>query len=512
MLSLPILAGIAFFLLHSSRFLQERAARDLGATLSLERQFIEQWMGERAGDIAVLADDPRVLSLPAPALRQLFAARLKASPLFASIAYVDASGHTLAGLTSAPGVDVSDRPYFKAAQRGESYITDVLQSRITGGKVIVVTAPVKDAQGAFRGLVYGTVDLGVLSTLLRTVEAESTSRTSLLQADGTRIAPLGRGRDYRPGDVLFDSAKARKPLRGVYRDQNGVRAVGAYQWLKGGAWLLVAERPESEILSMHAWILGVPLGGATLVFLIFGPVALRLARSLSGPLKRLEDHARQIEAGNYEMECLFFDEQRTPVEVRRLNQAYCLMVDRVRGALEELRQASLTDYLTGAANRKHLFHEGPRLVDVARRGGLPVSVLMFDLDHFKRVNDTHGHAAGDAVLKAFAALLHGSLRKSDLFARFGGEEFVVVAPNAGAVAAKELAERIRSAVELLAVPVDGASIAFTVSIGVATLEPKGDEGDPPDPLDPLAALLGRADEALYAAKSAGRNRVETLPL
>jgi len=182
---------------------------------------------------------------------------------------------------------------------------------------------------------------------------------------------------------------------------------------------------------------------------------------------------------------------------------------RTERALDALREASYTDHLTGAGNRKLLFSQGLQLLDSTRRGGLPVSLLMLDLDFFKRVNDTHGHAAGDAVLAGFSALLRETLRKSDLFVRYGGEEFVVLAPNAGSSSVLELAERIRHAVELLEVPAGEAVLRFTVSIGASSLE--GAHLGRSTPEAALEGLLARADEALYLAKGAGRNRVEYLP-
>jgi len=512
MVLLPILAGTGFLLLHSGPALRAEAARDMSAALSLERRFIEQWLLERTRDIDVFAADPRVLTLRESALRQMLVGMLAASPGFNDLAYVDASGRIRADARHAVGVDVSDRPYFKAAREGKSYISDVLLSRTTGDRVFVVSTPLKSADGTFRGLVFGSVSLDALSALMRIMAAESTSRSSLLQADGTLIAPAEQGRALAAGDALFDRARARTLTNDAYRDRDGVRMVGTYQWLRGGAWLLVAERSEADVLTTHAWVLGVPLGGALLVFALLGPMVLRLAGSLGGPILRMVEHARQIEAGNFEVDCVYEDERSTPCEVQRLNQAYCLMVARVRDALEALRNASYTDHLTGAANRKLLFHEGPRLLDLARRTGQPVSVLMLDLDHFKRVNDTHGHAAGDAVLVAFSTLLLGTLRKSDLLVRYGGEEFVVLAPNAGLAAARELGERIRAGVERLEVPVQGAVVRFTVSIGVCTLATPCEPAAFKPEREPLEELLLRADEALYAAKAAGRNRVEALPL
>jgi len=515
MLLLPILAGVGFFLAHSSRTLQDKAVGELKAAVRLQQQFIEQWVSERSGDIDFLAADPRILALPPQALNDLFLGILGGIPGFIDIIYVDETGFTKVDPKSPAGVDLSDRDYFLMAKAGKSNVSDVLDSRLSGEKVFVVSSPVHDARGVFKGLVLGAVSLEALSTLMQTVQDESASRTYLLRANGELIAPSGPDGGWaglKPGDTLFERALANEESRGIYRSAEQKRVVGTYQWVLGGKWLLAAERPESDILSTHAWVLGVPLLGATLVFLIFGPAALRLARSLDAPLRRLEEHARQIEAGNFDVDCTPLSSRGVPEEVLRLNQAYCLMVDRVRIALDALRQASYTDFLTGAANRKQLFLEGPRLLDASLRSGQPVSLLMLDLDFFKRVNDTFGHAAGDAVLAGFSSLLRNAIRKSDLFARYGGEEFAVLAPNAGAVSARELAERIRQAVERLEVPAGGVSVRFTVSIGVATLEGPVWPREEGSGAEPLEALLARADEALYLAKAAGRNRVELLAL
>jgi len=237
------------------------------------------------------------------------------------------------------------------------------------------------------------------------------------------------------------------------------------------------------------------------LFLVFGPAALRLVRSLEGPLQRLEEHARNIEAGEFDMTCDLEPGARAPEEILRLNAAYCTMVQRVQITLEDLRQATLTDPLTGAPNRKLMLQEGPRLIEATLRAGKPVSFFMLDLDHFKNVNDTYGHAAGDEVLRAFSQALSVRVRTSDIFARMGGEEFAVLAPNAGLEEALELGERIRKAVEDLRIPVQGSELSITVSIGVATTTAAVRT------TTTLGALVACADKAMYEAKGAGRNRV-----
>jgi diguanylate cyclase (GGDEF)-like protein len=164
-----------------------------------------------------------------------------------------------------------------------------------------------------------------------------------------------------------------------------------------------------------------------------------------------------------------------------------------------LRTMAMTDELTRIPNRRHLLavaHE--RLAD-AKRSSRPVSILALDVDHFKRINDTFGHEAGDVVLRRVAQTCRAALRHDDVIGRTGGEEFVVVLPHAGADRAMEIAERLRAAVEALDWAEVDPALRVTVSVGVAERAPADDD---------FAALSRRADDSLYRAKERGRNRVD----
>ncbi len=166
---------------------------------------------------------------------------------------------------------------------------------------------------------------------------------------------------------------------------------------------------------------------------------------------------------------------------------------------EELRRLATVDDLTGLYNRRHFFATGARLLERLRCDGRPVALLLFDLDHFKRINDTFGHEAGDRVLAAVAQRCREVLRPGDLLARLGGEEFAVLLPETPRLPALRVAERLRRAVAGLRVEVaPGRTITPTISVGFATAEevPGG-----------LERLLAAADRALYRAKAEGRDRV-----
>ncbi len=173
--------------------------------------------------------------------------------------------------------------------------------------------------------------------------------------------------------------------------------------------------------------------------------------------------------------------------------------DRLRQSVRQSIEMALFDALTGLNNRRFLERRLPAMIETARERGAALTMMVLDIDHFKRVNDTYGHDVGDLVLKGFAAQLQEIVRGGDLLCRLGGEEFVVVMQDVDAAQAARIAERARRTTESREFVVDGAtgSVSITVSIGLAEWRESGDS----------AELYRRADRALYLSKSAGRNRV-----
>jgi diguanylate cyclase (GGDEF)-like protein len=169
-------------------------------------------------------------------------------------------------------------------------------------------------------------------------------------------------------------------------------------------------------------------------------------------------------------------------------------------AMRRVYESAIRDGLTGVFNRKHLDERLDAEIAHARRAAADLGVAVLDIDHFKRINDTHGHLAGDAVLRAVAQTLASGLRVDDLVARYGGEEFVLVSRGADLAATFALADRLRVALEAASIAFEGRHIPVTTSVGVASLR----EGAAiPD----KTTLLATADARLYRAKQSGRNRI-----
>jgi diguanylate cyclase (GGDEF)-like protein len=182
--------------------------------------------------------------------------------------------------------------------------------------------------------------------------------------------------------------------------------------------------------------------------------------------------------------------------------AHCLLIMYVWFAAAEMYSAveatAGIDVLTGCLNRRALMKLAAHEVARSERSGMPLTVVVIDLDHFKLVNDNFGHAGGDATLCALVALLQNRLRSVDVVARIGGEEFLLLLPDTDAMSGAKVVEGLRQAVEAMRVEFEGREIMVTMSAGVTQGLPRSDS---------WTSMMNRADRALYDAKSAGRNRV-----
>jgi|SRR5450830_89682 len=204
------------------------------------------------------------------------------------------------------------------------------------------------------------------------------------------------------------------------------------------------------------------------------------------------DVIREVEVGQatYELHIHYIQELN-------LIRIYVLDISSRKLAEKEIYLLATTDSLTGIANRREFSSILASEVDRAKRYGAPLSLIMYDIDYFKRVNDTFGHSVGDYILQALIGMVQENIRANDVSARWGGEEFMVLMPQSGIEAARTAAEKLRVAIAEHQFDKVGR---LTVSFGVAEFEPQDD----------FNSLLKRVDDALYLAKERGRNRVETL--
>ena len=521
-------------------------ARALALAGRLDRGLFERLNDMRALALMPMLDKPEENE---QVLRDLFDLMQLNYPDYLWMGVVGADGRVRIGSRGLlEGDDASARPWFIAGRK-DLYVGDlheaVLLSKYMSGPggeplvVLDVAAPVHDDYGVVVGVMIAQLSWrwaeGLRQDQMRPSRANDPVEVFFLSPAGEVLmgpgemrgtmlrtpSALAVGRGER-GAVLETWPDGRQYLTG-YVPTEGHESYGGLGWT-----VLVRKQADLAFepvheLSRQVWVAAIVL---TVMFLLLGTV---MARWIGAPLHALARSAKQIQARE---PGAAFPPARGYREARELTGALRSLVDdltaheheltqmaegleqRVRDRTQALSEANaqleilaMTDGLTGLANRRHFGDQLAREATRAAETGRPLSLVTLDIDHFKAINDQHGHPAGDAVLRRMALLLEEEVRASDLLARVGGEEFAVLAVDTGLVEASQLAERLRAAVENAGpFPVGRASIPVTISLGVVTRRIQaGEVSRAPE------RLLAAADDALYRAKRNGRNRVEVAP-
>ena len=408
--------------------------------------------GSQAARIAAVAGPGREINNALTYLWQLYPNR------FVEIGYVDRSGAENARVVrgaatpaQALSTDVRSWPSFAPGSRtpmGGATITAPFVSPTAGVPVVAATAPV-----AVDGRIRAWVELELAMTTLRRALAADAQRgvgVQIVNRDGVTIAAAGRR-------FTAPRADLRAGLTSAGRLHLAVREVPEAA-LASGPWFVVAAAPAPSALSLAVAPAQAVVLMLAVALLLVALAGFRRARSVAADTLRAEQRAR--------------------AEAERLSR---------------------TDVMTGLFNRRHAMETLEHELARSGREQRAVGVLLFDVDHFKRINDSHGHAGGDAVLVEVARRLHVGVREWDTVARVGGEEFCVIAPGlATEEAVEELGDRLRRAVAERGITIgDGVAMPVTISAGAALVR----DGD-----GSAEHALDSADRALYAAKRRGRNR------
>ena len=447
----------------------------------------------------------------------------QAYPGFLSMLLTDAEGTIVHGapanfhrrLTELPLAQrsVHDRPYFQVPMNeGRSFLSEGFRGRGFGNAPIVaISAPLTGADGEFAGIVEGSLDLPAFARL-ETVLDDHESVLVVDRADHALYVP--ENLPVEPLSVVDLTRNNRFRIAAI--DQVSIGGVRYFieSAETADGWTAHALSRTSVVERQIALFLLIFLAGLTALIGFAWLLSRTFARGMTRPLSSLTEQIldpskRQIRIADHEkispefvavadaldrarsLSLQFQDELEGAVEIKTAE---------LTRANEALQALSGQDPLTELLNRRGLDAGAENLLGLARREGLPVSLAMIDIDHFKNVNDQHGHAAGDRCLVQLAGLMRSMFRRSgDLVARSGGEEFLVLAVGADADAASDRLESFRAAVERMSVDDEFCVLQLTVSIGVTTVSSMPD--------CELDELVKKADQALYASKRAGRNRI-----
>ncbi len=491
---------------HNKRSLGEKIKAQLQSVSSETAREIDLWLKERLYDLRVFASSYEVSENVDPSAKPGRRGLTRLNDYLTSVRerftdyeelmVMDMSGRAVATSAARTGpvrlpTNWLNDVRANGAAVGEPYWDDV-HARV----VLIAAVPIRLANGRFMGALMAKLNIGTVDDLLKRVVPAPSGQMYLITAQGKVITNSQVGstqpiRSQLPKATMLALLK-RQATTLEYNGFDQHRVVGALRQIPRLNWSVVAEIPVrvayEQVIRLRnetALIVTALLAGVGLLAYLLGLLIVR-------PLDRLTRGAAEVAAGDFAVDL--------PVtsggEVGYLTEVFNNMVDRLRVGRNELERLSITDGLTKLYNRRHLMETITNEIHRCRRHKRVMSVVMVDVDEFKKYNDEFGHLAGDQVLVQVATVLRESTRDVDCVARYGGEEFLLVLPETQMDGAAQVSERIRDHLAETKFAVG----KITLSIGIAEFPTDGDSPE---------AVIASADAAMYQAKRAGRDRVST---
>lgn len=484
---------------QSRRALTEKLTQELVTTGSQAGREADVWLKERLYDLRVFANSSVVSETvarggrPGRLVEYLNSVRARFAH-YEELQLVDANGGLVASSARRASPARLPEGWGKELESSRSFVSDPYWDQGAKKTIVILAVPVLLANGRLSGALVARTNFAELTQVLRVFNARSAGHVYLTTARGTLIADSRSGStDSKTIDLapeIVDRMLAADGEVVEHRGADGAELLGSARRLSQADWLAVADMPVADAYRQATRLRNVAFLVMGILLVVIGVVAYWLALFIARPLGRLTSAAAQVSAGDLSV--------GLPAggggEVGYLTQVFNTMVESLRKNHGELERLSTTDTLTGLSNRRHLMNLLTHEIERAKRADQPFSILMLDVDHFKKYNDSYGHLAGDEVLARVSTVLRSSIRPYDCAVRYGGEEFLVMLSATSLDRARESAERIRKLVR--AEQFEGGSVS--ISIGVAEYHSPGDTAK---------SVIGQADAALYEAKRAGRDRV-----
>ncbi|OAS19877.1 sensor domain-containing diguanylate cyclase [Paenibacillus oryzisoli] len=493
---------VPFYFIEKSNRLDE-ARVQLKQVIALQNLSIERWNQEKLDAIKRFALSDNAKFHRIGDLQREFQDYAKVNSEFYSITFVEPDGNIRTDTTS---IYVGDRLYYKLGKEKQSYVSGIVMSRENGNPVITFSSPVLGDQGEFKGIVLGVVTLEMLNKLIARLSFGDTGEVYVLDAEGNIVTASNRSENdtntQRATSEIYHRAVTNSTDYSAYIGFCGENVYGQYQWSPTKNWLVVGEITQGEIFrKLNA--LSITIIVISLIALLLSvAAAVMIASKIERPIRYLLRATKIIQKGNYDYQ-INVDKIRTaPVELRQLVATFNLMSDRLKSNISLLEHSAWMDQLTDVHNRRYMMLEGNKQLHMCIISGQTCSVLMMDIDHFKKINDTYGHLVGDGVLHHVASILKRYAGNDAIVARYGGEEFILLLLRKDAQESAALAEELRNILIDEPFIKESLAVKITTSIGVAEYSPTLEYGTMV-----LEDMVSRADHALYRAKSGGRNRV-----
>lgn len=529
------LTGIAILAFVAAGLARTEMVRRITTEITLSAQMLagqlDVEMFERYTDIKQMATTPslaRVWAASAQESRALLDELRASLPIYAWVGFADPTGSVIAASGGMlEGASVAQRPWFREALKGP-FVGDVHEAVLLARLLEPLPSgePLRFVDISFPVYGEGKRLVGVLGAHLgfqwvqelreRALQGSGDKEIWVLDSNGQMlVGPRLAAPPFSPARI----AEMKAGKAGAFRQGNGTHetlvayaVTGPVRDYPGLGWIVVASQDASIAFDIPTRVGAAILALGALVLVASVLMSSWIAGRIARPLMALTDAAREIGRNSHVTN---LPRLRGATEVIQLSGALRALMRRLGTAevrilehtqrynedIAALRQIADSDPLTGLLNRRSFLSVAETALQGTRSSD-SLAILMADIDHFKSVNDTYGHPAGDAAIRYVGETMQAMLRREDRVARFGGEEFVMLLLNVTEADMMTLAERVRRAVSEGAIFFEGKTIRITISIGAAVADP--DDAD-------VDSVIERADLALYEAKNTGRNRVKRAP-
>lgn len=510
-----IVLGWLYYLQSRTTLLANAEQELLGTATQVERQ-LDLWFQERYYELRILATysylvTENLAKVNRPDGRKKSARRKATQEIenylklvrgrygyYERLLVFDKQGNTIAQDPLLEQTAVLPDNWQDQLQLNKAVIGNVQHNETTGVPTALVAIPLLSADGNTIGFFAADLALSSLDVVLRSFVTETTATNQstslmLVQEDGSLLAStvsaVTAGQTSAKAATLY-----KEPLQNkVYINTAGDKVIGILALLEHSNYAVVVETNYDQLFANLLGLRNLTLSLVLLLLVIMGFVAWLITRGILRPLETLKKSAEIVASGDLDIKLPVTSHDELGIATTAFNQ----MIKQLKYNQQALEQLTVTDSLTGLMNRSKIIASMLEHIERYRRLGTPFSLLMIDVDYFKKINDKYGHLAGDAVLIRLGRLFTELTRSIDMAARYGGEEFLILLEGSETDEAMQTAQRIRSVIENSETDYEGEKIKFTISIGIAQIS------SPEQSVDDLVRL---ADEAMYKAKKAGRNR------
>ncbi|MTI81553.1 MAG: diguanylate cyclase [Firmicutes bacterium] len=518
----------------------------LQAVVEKQAYFIENWFWQKMTLISTISSSQQLKTGDEELIKEYLKDIIYKNIDIQDMGVADLQGNVQVATSYHHGINIKDRQYFKQALEGKKGISHLIYNRFSYTPVIVFAAPVyKEHQVS--GVFFASISIDNITKIMQNlnlgrhtesyiVDSQRRMVSNSLHEDKNTIGTMSRN-NFR---LKIDSTGVKNALMGIsgvgkYINYRGVEVYGAYKPMNVTNMAVVIEQDVKAFMEpreKQALLSTISIAG--FIILLFMPVLMLMSRRFAEPLEKLNAAAQDIRdgdlgvtvniKGNKEVSQLASSFNEMSLQIKRINEQLNESINTLEEQKEEIEsqneellaseeelqetnkqldQIATTDYLTKVFNRRYLFEYISSQIQLACKRNMPFSLILFDIDYFKRINDQYGHHVGDQVLIGLTEVIFENSGQDALLARFGGEEFVLVVPSSKLEYAKNLAERLRLKIANHIFKTDGGDIKLTVSFGVTSFSGEYCNINGMD----LDRLITQVDDLLYRAKKEGRNRV-----